>query len=99
MPSTYIECFEWFIAPTDLNGSNPDPAKAPHVINNSWGCPASEGCDTSANELMETVIDNVVAAGILVVTSAGNDGPACGTINRAPVHVQQRFRRGRNQQQ
>ena len=23
---------------------NPDPAKAPHVINNSWGCPPSEGC-------------------------------------------------------
>jgi len=23
------------------------PAKAPHVINNSWGCPASEGCEGS----------------------------------------------------
>ena len=33
-PTTYTECFEWFIAPTDLNGENPDPTMAPHVINN-----------------------------------------------------------------
>src|SRR4029077_4971644 len=25
MPSTYSECFQFFIAPTDLNGNNPDP--------------------------------------------------------------------------
>ena len=43
-PTTYIECFEWFIAPTDLAGQNPNPAMAPDVINNSWGCPESEGC-------------------------------------------------------
>jgi len=33
-PAQYIECFEWFIAPTDLNGNNPDPSRAPHVISN-----------------------------------------------------------------
>ncbi|MBP1643886.1 MAG: peptidase and subtilisin, kexin, sedolisin, partial [Acidobacteria bacterium] len=33
-PTTYIECFEWFIAPTDLAGQNPDPAMAPDTINN-----------------------------------------------------------------
>jgi hypothetical protein len=43
-PATYTECFQWMIAPTDLNDQNPDPSKAPHVINNSWGCPPSEGC-------------------------------------------------------
>jgi len=32
-PVTYTECFEWFLAPTDINGENPDPTKAPHVIN------------------------------------------------------------------
>jgi subtilisin family serine protease len=40
--STYAECFQFFIAPTDLSGENPDPSKRPHVIVNSWGCP--EGC-------------------------------------------------------
>src|SRR5690606_9793097 len=31
--STYIECFQWFVEPTDIAGSNPDPSKAPDVIN------------------------------------------------------------------
>ena len=40
--STYLECFEWFLAPTDLNGENANPDKAPHVINNSWYCSPEE---------------------------------------------------------
>ena len=28
-PSTYIECFEWCIAPTDLNGESPQPRTRP----------------------------------------------------------------------
>ena len=48
-PATYTECFQFFIAPTDLNGQNPNPALRPHVMNNSWGCPASEGCATAAS--------------------------------------------------
>ena len=85
MPSTYIECFQWFAAPTDLNDANPDPGRAPQVISNSWSCPANEGCDTNATELMETVVENLTAAGILVVVSAGNEGPACGTVARPPA--------------
>lgn len=80
-PSTYIECFEWFVAPTDLSGANPDPGMAPHVINNSWGCPLIEGCSATATELMETVVNNVRAAGIFVVVSAGNSGKNCGSID------------------
>ncbi len=78
-PATYAECYQWFIAPTDLNGNNPDPDKAPHVINNSWGCPVSEGC-TDPNILL-TVVNNVRAAGIVTVHSAGNSGSSCGTVN------------------
>ncbi len=82
-PSTYTECFEWFLAPTDLNNENPDPLKAPHVINNSWGCPTIEGCNEDNWMFMEEVVNNLVAAGIVVVVSAGNDGSAgCGSINR-----------------
>ena len=78
-PATYSECYQWFIAPTMLDGSNPDPSKAPDVINNSWGCPASEGC-TDPNVLL-TVVQNVTAAGIVTVHSAGNDGSGCSTVN------------------
>lgn len=81
-PATYSECYEWFIAPYPLGGDpieDGDPSKAPHVINNSWGCPVSEGC-TVGNELLQ-VVQNVIAAGIVTVHSAGNSGSGCGTVN------------------
>lgn len=77
-PARYTECFEFFLAPTDHAGSNPRPDLAPHVISNSWGCPASEGCTDP--DVLRSVLENVRAAGILVVVSAGNDGPNCSTI-------------------
>ncbi|MBK7470581.1 MAG: S8 family serine peptidase [Betaproteobacteria bacterium] len=77
-PATYAECFQWFLAPTDLTGSNPDASRAPHVINNSWSCPASEGC-TDPNVLLN-VVASVEAAGIAVVVSAGNAGSGCSSI-------------------
>jgi len=78
-PATYSECFEWFIAPTDLNDQNPDPSKSPDVINNSWSCPTSEGC-TNPN-ILRNVVENTRAAGIVVVQSAGNSGSGCSTVN------------------
>jgi uncharacterized repeat protein (TIGR01451 family) len=79
-PATYAECYQWFIAPTDLNNANPDPSQAPHVINNSWSCLVSEGC-TDPNVLL-VVVDAVRAAGIVTVHSAGNSGYAgCASIN------------------
>jgi uncharacterized repeat protein (TIGR01451 family) len=78
-PATYSECYQWFLAPTDLNDLNPDPSKAPHVINNSWYCPLSEGCTDP--QVLLSVVEAVRAAGILTVHSAGNDGPTCSTIN------------------
>ena len=78
-PTTYMECYQWFIAPTDLNNQNPDPAMAPDVINNSWGCPVSEGC-TDPNILLSTV-QAVRAAGIVTVHSAGNSGSGCSSVD------------------
>ena len=78
-PATYTECFQWFIAPTNLQDLNPDPSKAPHVINNSWSCPPDEGCTDVT--VLQTVVENTRAAGIEVVVSAGNDGSACETVN------------------
>ncbi|MFT5833901.1 MAG: serine protease AprX [Cognaticolwellia sp.] len=80
-PQTYLECFQWFLAPTDLNGENADPSKAPHVINNSWGCPDVEGCNPNNFNLLEDAINNLKTAGVVVVVSAGNSGPNCETIN------------------
>ncbi|MEM6967681.1 MAG: S8 family serine peptidase, partial [Bacteroidota bacterium] len=80
-PSTYIECFEWFMAPTDLNNENADPTKAPHVIANSWSCPPVEGCDSTNWHVMELVVENLKASGVVVVVSAGNSGgQGCGSV-------------------
>jgi serine protease AprX len=83
-PATYSECFQWFIAPTRINGTDPDPAMAPDVINNSWSCTMSEGC-TEYN-VLEFVVESVRAAGILTVNSAGNSGSSCGSI-REPTGI------------
>ena len=83
--STYTECFEFFLAPTDLQGQNPEPSLAPHVINNSWYCPAEEGCTPETWEVMEIVMFNLKASGVMIVVSAGNSGPTCGTIVAPPA--------------
>lgn len=83
-PATYNECAEWFLAPTDLAGANPDPDKAPDVINNSWGCVPEEGCTAVAGTEVRAAIENLVAGGIMFVASAGNEGSGCSTIGAAP---------------
>src|SRR6266513_733854 len=79
----YTECFQFMIAPTDLTGNNADPTLRPHVLNNSWGCPSSEGCTTRAE--LETIVNNTQASGIFVVVSAGNRGPGCSTVSDVPA--------------
>jgi serine protease AprX len=81
----YVECFEFFIAPTNLAGLLPKPTLAPHVINNSWSCPTSEGCNPSNFAVMNAAVKAVRAAGIVPVISAGNSGPNCSTVNAPPA--------------
>jgi subtilisin family serine protease len=54
------------------------------VINNSWSCPPSEGC--TEPDILLAVVDNVRAAGILTVHSAGNSGSSCSSVN-APAAI------------
>jgi len=81
-PQTYIECLEFFAAPHDLQGENPDPSRAPHVIGNSYGCPPSEGC---AAQALSSAVSHVVDAGIFMSVSAGNSGPSCRSVNDPPA--------------
>ncbi|HEX8228228.1 MAG TPA: S8 family serine peptidase [Chloroflexia bacterium] len=83
---TYAECFEWFLAPTKIDGTMPDPTKRPHVIINSWGCP--EGCTP---ETLREIVEATVASGIFVEASAGNDGPACSTVTVPPAIFEASF--------
>jgi subtilisin family serine protease len=86
-PSTYLDCFEWLLAPYPQGGdpqTDGKPEMAPNVINNSWGCDGSEGCQ--GEEFVQAIV-NLEAAGILMVVSAGNSGSGCGTINSQPASV------------
>jgi len=91
-PYTYLAGFEWFLAPTDLDGNDPDPDLAPDVINNSWACPPMEGCYKENFYIIETAIENLRRAGIVVVVSAGNEGRAgCETIQNPPAIFESSF--------
>jgi hypothetical protein len=68
-----IDCFEFFLAPWDLDGLNPLPSMAPDSINNSWYDPS--GFD------YRPIIQALNAAGVAVIKSAGNTGPGCSTIS------------------
>ena len=85
-PASYMACFEFFLAPFP-QGGNPqtdgDPSKAPHIINNSWYCPPSEGCDL---ESLHQVVRTVRAAGQLIVVSGGNEGPGCSSA-KFPITI------------
>jgi subtilisin family serine protease len=69
--SALLSSGQWMLAPTDLNGESPDPARRPDIVNNSWsGGPGDPF-------YLETV-QAWRAAGIVPVFAAGNPGPFCG---------------------
>ena len=82
-PARYIECMQWMLAPTDLNGNNSNPDLAPDIVSNSWYCPPSEGC-TTGTELQQAV-NNLVAGGIFYAAAAGNAGSGCSTVAGQPA--------------
>jgi subtilisin family serine protease len=98
-PMTYLESFEWFLAPTDVHGENPDPTRAPHVINNSWRCPEMEGCNPDNFDILNEAIENLRAAGVVVVVSAGNQGSlGCSSLASPPSIFEGSFAVGASRQ-
>jgi subtilisin family serine protease len=82
-PARYIECMQWMLAPTDADGSDPNPDLAPDVVSNSWTCIESEGC--AVGDEIRDAVDTLVDAGIFYVAAAANAGPECSTIDWAPA--------------
>ena len=75
--STLLEAMEWMQAPTNAAGLYPDPSKAPDIVINAWNFPGN----CSGNMLLRDVLVSWRAAGILPVSSGGNNyvtpRPAC----------------------
>ena len=86
-PESYTTCFEFFLAPYPPDGdpfTDGQPALAPDIINNSWGCPPNEGCNTDS---LRQVVETVRAAGLMVVASAGNVGyTGCSSV-KDPIAI------------
>jgi serine protease AprX len=89
-PATYVECFEFFLAPYPVGGTyiHGNPDLAPHVVNNSWHCPPIEGC---VPDTLDQAVHALRQAGIVVVVSTGNSGSACATVSDPPAIYQQSF--------
>lgn len=84
-PGAYITCMEFLLAPFPVGGDpfhDGDPTQGAHVVNNSWGCPKKEGC---LPDTLRRAVENLRMAGQMMVVSAGNDGPACGTVQDPPA--------------
>jgi len=64
-------CNQFFLAPTNLNGTNPNPDLRPHVSSHSYFC---------TNCGMEQSIIALRKAGSIFVKSCGNQGPRCNSI-------------------
>ncbi|MQM26928.1 S8 family serine peptidase [Glycomyces albidus] len=64
-----LDAGQWIAAPTKADGSDPDPSKAPDVVNNSWG--TTQSVD---DPFYEDIVALWHAAGIIPVVSLGNNG-------------------------
>jgi subtilisin family serine protease len=73
--AAFISCGQFMTCPTNPQGNNPDCAKAPHVVSNSWMANGAGGGITWFN----AVINAWEGAGIIGVFANGNAGPACRT--------------------
>ena len=76
-----VGVFEWALDPDPDDGTVAD---RPFVINNSWQDPSIEDVQCTDANPYPILLDNLAAAGVAVVFSAGNAGPEPRTIT--PPH-------------
>lgn len=81
-PAVYLNCMQFLLAPYPQHGDafkDGDPAKGAMIINNSWGCPTAEGCDSETYEYAAAALEK---AGIFLSVAAGNNGYyGCSTVS------------------
>lgn len=76
-PISSLDALQFMLAPTRTDGTNPDPRRGADIVNNSWSASPWEAEET------RPAFAALKAAGIDVVLTAGNSGPAPDSI-RAP---------------
>jgi subtilisin family serine protease len=75
---------QWILAPTRVDGSDPDPAQRPHIVNAPW---RQQGPGV-ISDFMSEEIAAWEAAGIFGTWAAGNEGAAgCGSTSSPAANV------------
>jgi subtilisin family serine protease len=80
-PAHYLDCMQFHLAPFPIGGdplTDGDPKRGANILNNSWGCPEFEGC---RKDSLQPAVHALTQAGVFVVSSAGNDGPFCASLD------------------
>ncbi|MBA4386157.1 MAG: peptidase S8 [Anaerolinea sp.] len=99
-PAVYLDCMQFMLAPFPHGGnafSDGEASKGAMIINNSWGCPDSEGCDSN---VFLPAVDALKKAGIFMSVAAGNTGYyGCDTVMDPPAIYSEVFSSGSVNQQ
>ena len=94
-PAFYLDCMQFMLAPYPHGGDafvDGDASKGAMIINNSWGCPAAEGCDST---VFLPAVDALKKAGIFMSAAAGNTGNyGCDTVIDPPAIYSEVFSAG-----
>ena len=94
-PGFYLDCMQFMLAPFPQGGdafTDGDASKGAMIINNSWGCPAAEGCDS---KVFLPAVDALKQAGIYMSVAAGNSGDyGCDTVIDPPAIYSKVFSAG-----
>ncbi len=72
--SAVLQGMQFMLAPSQPDGSDPDPDLRPQIVNNSW-------VRDDQNIPLVRAARSLAAAGIFETFAAGNDGPGCGSAS------------------
>jgi subtilisin family serine protease len=73
--------FQWTLAPTRVDGTEPRPDLRPRISSNSWGTSDCSG------PVFQTAVTNWVNAGIFPDFANGNNGPGAGTVSALAAYA------------
>ena len=72
--SSVLQSMQFMLAPSQPDGSDPNPDVRPQIVNNSW-------VRNDQNIPLVRAARAMAAAGIFETFAAGNDGPRCGSAS------------------
>jgi bacillopeptidase F len=78
-----LDAFQWF---ADPDGDSLTVDDVPDVVQNSWGIYSYWSGYQDCDYRWQTVINNCEAAGVVLIFSAGNEGPYTQTL-RSPANI------------